>query len=171
MRSSTRSLVPAASRRVHGNLCVLVHGANNLIASDRNGKSDPYCVLGVDCNGHVKPKEKTKVGSKIYSGCNKVSFSNFIQVIKSELCPRWEERKDIRVDYGRYLQILVMDRDRLTRDDRLGHAFVDLTQITSGSQRLQVDLTPSGSVDVTLELADESDLFGMSLQQACQREG
>ena len=107
---------PVAAEQVgSGTLHVTLHRAQGLKAMDRNGKSDPYVKLTLAGKTH-----KSKI-------------------IKKTLDPVWEESfkwsgvlRELSADP---LQLHAFDYDFGSRDDKLGHASVDLRGLEGGEVR------------------------------------
>ncbi|XP_035824948.1 multiple C2 and transmembrane domain-containing protein 1 isoform X2 [Aplysia californica] len=85
---------------------VLVEG-NGLVPMDDNGLSDPYV--------------KFRLGTEKYRSKFK----------SKTLCPRWLEQFDLRLydDQSSHLEITVYDHDTRGKDDFMGRAEVDLSQL------------------------------------------
>lgn len=94
----------------NGDLTVNIKGASNLLAADRNGKSDPYVKLYL--NDNDTPFYKTKT-------------------LKKTLSPTWNESCTVQVvnRVNNYLKIKVMDWDAGNADDPIGEAVVPLSKI------------------------------------------
>lgn len=96
---------------VSGVLYVHIHGATNLLASDKNGSSDPYCVVF---------SERKRIVTTPY--------------VSRSLNPKWETHAEFFVkDYTKTkLSFYVFDWDgrNVIDDDFLGCAFLDVCQET-----------------------------------------
>lgn len=94
---------------VSGVLYVHIHGATNLLASDKNGSSDPYCVVF---------SERKRIVTTPY--------------VSRSLNPKWETHAEFFVkDYTKTkLSFYVFDWDgrNVIDDDFLGCAFLDVCQ-------------------------------------------
>lgn len=93
-----------------GDLKINIKSANDLISSDRNGKSDPFVKLYLNDNG--SPFYKTKT-------------------IKKTLDPTWNESCTVQVAnrVNNYLKIKIMDWDAGNKDDNIGEAILPLSKI------------------------------------------
>ncbi|SCU88247.1 LADA_0E09054g1_1 [Lachancea dasiensis] len=93
-----------------GDLTINVVGANNLIAADRNGKSDPLVKFYMDNNEDSFFKTHHK---------------------KKTLDPTWNETVEVQVNnrVNNYLKIRVMDWDAGNKDDLIGTAVLPLANV------------------------------------------
>ena len=111
-----------------GTLTVHLHRATGLISMDSNGLSDPYVKL-------------------ILCGTERRS-----SVVKRSLEPTWDETFKfvgvLRELLAEPMQLHCLDRDYGSRDDKLGHAAVDLRALAhaSGELELSVPLSLQGAV-------------------------
>jgi len=108
--------------------------ARNLVAADRNGKSDPYALV--------------RVGFKAQK----------TEIIKKTLDPNWNDSFEFffTEDSSRTLDIQVMDWDRGSADDFLGAAVLDLTDFHEEDQattfKVPLEGVPRGEVHLKLVL-------------------
>jgi Ca2+-dependent lipid-binding protein len=110
-----------------GTIQVKLQGAAGLKATDLNGKSDPYAVLSLGGKQH-----KSKVVSKT-------------------LNPRWDECFTFEGTLGELtsesLQVEIFDKDRITRDDSLGSASINLSDLRSVREKaVEAELSTEGRV-------------------------
>eukprot|EP00475_Leptophrys_vorax_P015885 TRINITY_DN2226_c0_g1_i2.p1 TRINITY_DN2226_c0_g1~~TRINITY_DN2226_c0_g1_i2.p1 ORF type:complete len:800 (-),score=133.37 TRINITY_DN2226_c0_g1_i2:1443-3842(-) len=109
--------------REFGRIQLHLEQAANLIAADANGKSDPYCVVHIF--GRSKPRALITTA-----------------VIPMTLNPVWDQcvsdTLDMRTDA--YIQIMVHDKDALSKDDFLGMVIVPLVPLfLRGEDYLETD--------------------------------
>lgn len=99
-------------KELSGVLYVHIHGATNLLAGDKNGSSDPYCVVF---------SERKRIVTTPY--------------VTQSLNPKWETHAEFFVkDYTKTkLSFYVFDWDgrNVIDDDFLGCAFLDISQTES----------------------------------------
>jgi len=125
-----------------GRVVVTVQEATNLAVADRNGLSDPYCVVRVGTS-HGKTK-----------------------VVQKNLNPKWNQTIVLDVFEGAVeLVLLVYDHDRFSRDEFLGEVVVPLTKLQeqdhNGPERLQSNqhnsngISVQGSLSFTARLENE----------------
>jgi len=110
-------------------LHIVVVQAKCLIAADRNGFSDPYCIVQID-EGKVSEKTRT---------------------IKKSLEPVWNQEFRFKVKTVPVVHFIVMDWDLLVADDPLGKVDLDIASIQSDQDHeLWLDLknVPSGQLNV-----------------------
>lgn len=108
-----------------GTLSVDIHGANNLISADSNGKSDPFCRLLLNGTDEVF-KTKTK---------------------KRTLDPHWNETTSFEVfnRYYAFLKIAVFDWDfGAGQDDELGEFDFPLSEVKSDGTPTEVEVKLAG---------------------------
>ena len=105
-----------------GDLTINVLGANNLIAADRNGKSDPFVKFHIDNNESSFFKTHHK---------------------KRTLDPTWNEKCVVQINnrVNNYLKIKMMDWDAGNKDDLIGEAIFPLAN---------VDPEAPGDIDIPL---------------------
>ncbi|SCW02044.1 LAFE_0E12926g1_1 [Lachancea fermentati] len=93
-----------------GDLTITAVGANNLIAADRNGKSDPFVKFYLNDEG-----------------------SSFFKThhVKKTLDPTWNEKCVVQIDnrVNTYLRVKAMDWDAGNKDDLIGEGMLPLAQI------------------------------------------
>ena len=129
---------PVAAEQVStGTLHVHLMRANGLKSMDRNGKSDPYVKLTLAGTTH---KSKT---------------------IKKTLDPVWDEtfkwQGVLRELAAEPLQLHAWDYDFGSRDDKLGHASVDLRGLESDEMReYAVQLSEQGTVHLSIRFVSDS---------------
>ncbi|SCU94122.1 LAFA_0F20010g1_1 [Lachancea sp. 'fantastica'] len=93
-----------------GDLTIDILGANNLIAADRNGKSDPFVKFYIDNNEDSFFRTHHK---------------------KKTLDPTWNEQCQVQINnrVNNYLKIRMMDWDAGNKDDLIGTAILPLANI------------------------------------------
>jgi Ca2+-dependent lipid-binding protein len=127
---------PALLRR--GTIQVKLQGAAGLKAADLNGKSDPYAVLSLGGKQH-----KSKVVSKT-------------------LNPHWDETFTFEGTLGdltsESLQVEIFDKDRITRDDSLGSASINLSDLWSVREKVvDAELSTKGRVSLVVTWTTHGD--------------
>ncbi|KAM0787324.1 hypothetical protein ACM66B_007097 [Microbotryomycetes sp. NB124-2] len=103
----------ALRTRAVGILCVVIHSARNLLASDLDGRSDGYCEIS-------------------YAHVGKVLYRT--KVYPSSLHPMWEEMcfcliGSEELDEDDSVRITVWDHDRFTTNDMLGSVIIPLNSL------------------------------------------
>ena len=95
-------------------LCVTVVSANGLLAADRGGTSDPYCVLSLSSSPST-PFFTTSVKEKC-------------------LNPTWHESSTVQVPRGVNLglKVDILDSDKFGHHDHLGRVDIPLSSLKSG---------------------------------------
>ncbi|KAJ1472357.1 C2 domain-containing protein [Baffinella frigidus] len=94
---------------------VTLVSAANLPKMDLLSKCDPYCIFYI--NGTHSAAKKSSVR-------------------KNTKNPEWQETLSFRVsDSTTILTVTVWDKDKVTEDDMIGSAFVDLDNFTFGEER------------------------------------
>lgn len=116
-----------------GRLKVTIHDAQDLIAVDLGGTSDPFCVLRIN-------------GLKFYKS----------KVIKKCLAPVYDETAEVEIKQkdASVLQIELRDWNLVAASRTLGHVSVELQNIPPGeAQKMNLPLenVSSGSVSFTVE--------------------
>ncbi|SCU86571.1 LAME_0D06744g1_1 [Lachancea meyersii CBS 8951] len=93
-----------------GDLTINVLSANNLIAADRNGKSDPFVKFYMDNSENSFFKTHHK---------------------KRTLDPTWNEKCEVQINnrVNNYLKIRMMDWDAGNKDDLIGSAILPLANV------------------------------------------
>ena len=127
-----------------GTLEVLVKRANNLVAKDSNGYSDPFAVITV----HGKKRFRTRI-------------------IHKSLDPVWDQTGQYIGQLKHFLKspmrINLYDRDIFSANDPLGHIEVDLSElIYTGKISLRQEQllgVPHGSLDLTIRFVQTSVAF------------
>ncbi|EDO16094.1 hypothetical protein Kpol_1001p6 [Vanderwaltozyma polyspora DSM 70294] len=118
-----------------GMLKLGIISGTNLLASDRNGKSDPYVDILV--NNH-----------KVFT----------TEIIKKTLNPVWNETAMIPIPSRKYTKIIadVYDWDRATENDPLGYTPVEISQMESNKlYEWDLVLSTQGSIKVTAEFVPQ----------------
>ena len=112
---------------------------SGLKAADRNGKSDPYCVFQLN-------------GYKV--------FESTVQ--KKTLTPKWNEKFEMAVPsrVAAQFQLKVYDWDRVGSADKLGTAFIDVSDIepfeaTTKSVNITKDGQDAGMIVIRLVFRPE----------------
>ena len=101
------AVVSLVDKEAGGTMRVVLVSGTGLKSADKNGLSDPYCMLRF---GKIKRQSKT---------------------IRKTLDPKWNEEfefKGDRAKLGTQLDLKLYDWDRIGRDDALGDAKVDLSE-------------------------------------------
>ncbi|CAG8623658.1 26241_t:CDS:2, partial [Racocetra persica] len=116
--------------------------AENLMAQDVNGLSDPYCVL-TDEKGQILAQTR---------------------VIFETLNPQWNEAFDITLEFNdqdlRKILVTVWDKDQVGSDDVCGKAYIYLDRRYFTDARpndVDLDLNPQGRVSLRVSMEDEKD--------------
>jgi len=120
----------------------MLKGASGLRSADLNGKSDPYVTLslcGVQHRSRVVPRS---------------------------LNPRWDEMFEfegsLRDLTSELLQVVVLDRDCITRDDPLGSASVSLFDLRSVREKVvEAELSTKGRVSLVITWTAHGDAWRM----------
>ena len=102
-KSSKRSSTPIAEKS--DTICLTIHSAENLPKQDLIGKLDPYVV--VKC-GEMKIKSDVK---------------------KNTSNPVWELSSEMKLSEDALISITVFDKDRFTKDDKIGEIELDPAEI------------------------------------------
>ena len=127
-----------------GTLEVLVKRAQNLVAKDSNGLSDPFAVITV----HGKKRFRTRI-------------------IPKSLNPVWDQTGEYHGQLKHFLKspmrINLYDRDIFSANDPLGSIEVDLTPLIYSSKislrQEQLVGVPHGSLDLTIRFEQTSVAF------------
>jgi hypothetical protein len=93
---------------------ITVVEANALMAMDSNGFSDPYCEVIVR---HVS------TGKKVFPAIDKTA------IVPTSLNPRWNFSKEYTLQSAAIVEFRCKDHDEGMRDDFLGCASIDLSDI------------------------------------------
>jgi hypothetical protein len=117
-----------------GMLSVTVRRATDLPAMDRNGKSDPYCVLSFvnEQRQAISQGTRNLVSKHADGGISSLFTSQGAQtrVIHSDLNPIWEESFLLDVpSHNVYLQVQCYDHDTFGRHDLLGTGLIPVSSI------------------------------------------
>jgi len=124
------------SKTSAGMLSVSVRRAKNVPAMDRNGKSDPYCVLRfIDEHGESYARASRNLADSSSSG---LSLGSLLQgegvqtrVVYSNLDPHWEESFLLDVpSETAVLEVKCFDHDMIGRHDLLGTALIPVSSLT-----------------------------------------
>lgn len=109
-----------------GILSLKLVSASNLMAADRNGKSDPFALVYVD-------------GCKVYKS----------KILKKTLEPVWNETTDLKIfsKSSNRVFIKILDWDRAGDNDYLGEAELDLSKIEANdTQEWEYPLNTKGTL-------------------------
>jgi Ca2+-dependent lipid-binding protein len=109
-----------------GTLAVTVHSAQHLVAADRSGLSDPYCIVTLDAgNANVTP-----VTENGYSDDDDVTRYT-TQTCRKTLAPQWDEVFTFEIESveSQRLRFDVRDWDRIGSHAPLGDVSVDLMSL------------------------------------------
>lgn len=111
-----------------GILSLKLVSASDLMAADRNGKSDPFAIVYVD-------------GCKVYKS----------KIIKKTLEPVWNETTDLKIfsKSRNRVFIKILDWDRAGDNDYLGEVELDLNKIESNdTQEWEYPLNTKGTLKI-----------------------
>eukprot|EP00055_Hartaetosiga_balthica_P012322 m.59414 g.59414 ORF g.59414 m.59414 type:complete len:671 (-) comp7908_c0_seq3:267-2279(-) len=138
-----------------GELSLIVGAAKDLPTSSSGTAYDPYCVVHV-----VSP-------SNIHSKASRTG------VRKKTNHPLWnDEIKIPTIMDGESIHFIVKHWIRLGKPKVIAEGILNLHDLLGGEKKtLTVTLEPQGSLDITILYEDNSDLFGLSLEDSCIREG
>ena len=136
-----------------GMLSVAVRRAKNVPAMDRNGKSDPYCVMRlIDEHDQPYPRKGRNLAdsgggmlSMLWQGDDGVQT----RVVYSNLNPVWEESFLLDVpSENAILEVRCYDHDLIGRHDHLGTALIPISDLVPNehSQSWYHLHTPEGLV-------------------------
>ena len=117
-QAATKSL---ASQKEAAQLKLTIVSAKDLIASDRGGTSDPYCVIHVSMGHNDQP-----------------FYENMTSTKAKNLNPEYHETFDIHLNSTQRQSILsieVFDKDNFDEDDSLGHVEIPLHHLQPMKQQ------------------------------------
>ena len=147
--------------QVSGILTVEVVCAENLIACDSDGTSDPYCVVKVTQD---KPKSQVTQAAPSSSfpwgQTPKDADEKIIartKTIPGTLQPRWKEEFNALLIKASQLTVSVYDYDLIGSDDICGEIKIPISRLkpllqTADSQDIWLDLQPQGRVLLRVQL-------------------
>ena len=122
---------------LQGQLSISLMSAKNLLSLDTTSASDPYLeVLAYDHNGGI--------------------FKRRTKVMNDTVNPVWNESFEFGVNEWAWFTLQALDRDYLSRDDRLSYAHTYVLQSSPSSQMENLAALDGGSITFSYAMTSQA---------------